>query len=80
MAPLSPERSGDDLRAGLGFAFKPFSDAAHGLTDCIVVLTDGRDNVGSQEDAVTAATQLKQQGVWIDVIGIGGSHKAVDER
>jgi Mg-chelatase subunit ChlD len=61
----------------LEFALKEIERLPDTLSPRIVLLTDGHSN--SQHDSVSAATHLKERGVQLDIIGIGGSPDDVNE-
>lgn len=66
-----------DIPAGLFAAGQELVAGGAGLNPAILLLTDGHSNIGT--DPVGAATQLKQAGIRLDIIGIGGSPSQVNE-
>jgi hypothetical protein len=56
----------------------PAPETSQGMLRRVILLTDGEHNCGG--DPVLLAARLKDAGVVIDCVGIGGSPKHVDER
>lgn len=66
---------GTDINEGLVLARENFDWSRADVVRRIVLLTDGRDG----GDPIPTASDLKRQGVVIDVIGIGASPAGVNE-
>jgi len=66
-----------NIGAGLTTAHRSIAERGLGGSNRIVLLTDGRSNVG--KDPVRVAEEIRQAGIQIDIIGIGGSPTEVDE-
>jgi Ca-activated chloride channel family protein len=69
--------SATNIGAGLITAGQELMATGPAVSPAIVLLTDGYANTGP--DAVQIASQLKEMGVRLDVIGIGGSPSHVNE-
>ncbi len=66
-----------NMASGLKLAGQLISKCGQGGRGRIVMLTDGHANEGGDPEPV--AENLKQQGVQLDIIGIGGSPSEVNE-
>jgi len=66
---------GTNIDAGLREAAELLQNRGSGMQDRIVLLTDGHGG-----NPLKTAKALKDRGVVIDVVGIGGSPKDVDEK
>lgn len=66
-----------NIGAGLIAAGQELINKGTAVSPAIVLLTDGYSNIGP--DPVQIATRLKDMGVRLDIIGIGGSPEDVNE-
>lgn len=67
-----------NMASGLKLAGELISKCPGSGVGRIVMLTDGHANEGGDPEPV--AEKLKRQGIQLDIIGIGGSPSAVNER
>src|SRR5207247_9872533 len=70
--------SATNITAGLAVAQREHQKFCTPRERRIVLLTDGESNTGS--DPVAAATGIKSSGIQLDIIGIGGSPREVNEK
>jgi Mg-chelatase subunit ChlD len=66
-----------NIAAGLKLAHREIARVRHPRKPRILLLTDGHSNTGS--DPETAASEVKNAGIQLDIIGIGGSPEEVNE-
>jgi Mg-chelatase subunit ChlD len=77
---ISSGRTGftTNIGAGLTAAARAFKSIGPPVSPAIVLLTDGHSNEGP--NPVGVARKLKNAGVRLDIVGIGGSPEDVNER
>lgn len=69
--------SGTNIGDGLNVAAREFNRFPKPSKKQIILLTDGGSNVG--EDPINVATTIKEAGIQLDIIGIGGSPDDINE-
>ena len=69
--------SSTNIGAGLIAAEREFFSAGPEISPTVVLLTDGHSNTGPEP--VPIASRLKERGIRLDIIGIGGSPSQVNE-
>ena len=62
---------GSRLDEGVRLGAAALADAPDGATRRMVVLTDGRPNPSSPQDALLAAQRARDEGIVLDVVGLG---------